>query len=91
MIKPFASSLRIIEPYLFPEMNDYQSTVFYGALQKVAQLHGMSLQGRMPHLERTYDANDKGLKKCACLYCHKYRDKITYQDMKGMTDKEQDL
>ncbi len=86
LVKPFSTTVRILEPYLFPDQNSYRSTMFNGILQKVATLHGITIQGRMPHMEKTFDANPGNIKNCTCDYCIKCRDKLTYGNMNGSLD-----
>ena len=92
LVKPFSTTVRILEPYLFPDSNNHQTTMFNGILQKVTKLHGITLQGRMPHMEKTYSASEDYIKNCACDYCVKARDQETYKDMKGIVEEaDQDL
>ncbi len=86
LVHPFHDSVRILEPYLFQdESSNHRSTMFNGILQKVANLHTITLQGRMPHLEPTYDLEPLNIKNCTCEYCMKCRDALTY-NMKGPFD-----
>ncbi len=88
LVRPFFDSVRILEPYLFPDGNSLRSTIFNGTLSKVAKLNGITLQGRLPSLEKTYPAYDLNIKNCTCDYCVKCRDKLTYGNMNGTFDKE---
>ncbi len=84
LVQPFCDTVRILEPYLFPdEGTNHRSTMFHGILQKVATLHGITLQGRMPNMEKTYDTSPDNIKNCTCEYCTKCRDKLTYTNMNG--------
>ncbi len=84
LVKPFSSTVRILEPYLHPdETTSHRTTMFNGILQKMANLHGITIQGRMPHMENTYDANPDNIKNCTCTYCTQCRDHLTYNNMNG--------
>jgi hypothetical protein len=89
IVNAYAGCVRILEPYVSPDANDYQTTLFNSILDKVAKLHGVSLQGRVPSKEgKVFDAHEEALKGCPCDYCVTYRQKHTYTDVRGMLDNQ---
>ena len=91
VVQPYSRTVRILEPYLFPDISGHRSTMFNSNLQKIAKILGITLQGRLPHLEKTFAASEAPIKTCTCDYCTKCRDRETYGNLNGGIPKNQDL
>lgn len=83
IVSPYSNSVRILEPYLFPDTTSHRTTMFNNILQRVARLLGITLQGRLPHLEKVFATSETPLKNCTCEYCVSARDKQVYGNLNG--------
>ena len=77
LLMPFASSVRILEPYT--GANNYKQQCVLTLLGKLAKLHNVTIQARSPAWEsKTYKTNPHAIKHCPCDYCIGRRDREIY-------------
>ncbi len=83
LVKPFAQSVRILEPYLLGDDRNWRNMLFFGVLDKVAKLHKIILQGRDPSKEKFYELSPYSIHGCSCQYCSKEHQRKMYENMQG--------
>ena len=91
LVMPFGKSARILEVYLYQGENNYKSMLFASLIEKVARQHRISMQGRAPHMEKTFSLEARDIKRCVCNYCVKQRDSKVYNTGAWGPAKNEDL